>query len=384
MKVSADLKHKTIHMVDLVGQYEEIADEVQASFDRILQSAAFIGGPEVENFQHGLEAYLGVRHVIPCANGTDALQIALMALDLKKGDEVIVPAFTFIASVEVIALMGYTPVVCDVYSDTFNMNVDQLESLVTPNTRVILPVHLFGQCSNMEAIMPVAQKHHLHVVEDNAQSIGAHYLFADGTQASAGTIGSIGTTSFYPSKNLGCYGDGGALCTNDDALGAYIKSIANHGMTRRYYHDHVGVNSRLDAFQAAVLNIKLKRVEQYHTARVAAADQYDMLLKEIPQVTTPARSAFSTHVFHQYTIRVPGDARDKLQEYLKAQGIPTMIYYPVPLQDQKAFAGLLRTPVSLSVTEELCKTVLSLPMHSELAPEQVEYICEQIREFFTA
>jgi dTDP-4-amino-4,6-dideoxygalactose transaminase len=383
MKVSAGPEQQ-LQMVDLVAQYENISDEVDVAIARILKSAAFIGGAEVETFRNNLEAYLDVKHVIPCANGTDALQIALMALDLKQGDEIIVPAFTFIASVEVIALMGYTPVVCDVYPDTFNMNVEQLEACITPRTRAILPVHLFGQCSHMDVIQDIARVHDLYVVEDNAQSIGAHYNHSDGTRSAAGTIGTIGTTSFYPSKNLGCYGDGGAIFTNNKALGDYIRSIANHGMTKRYYHDHIGVNSRLDAIQAAVLNIKLQHVNTYHTARQSAAAQYDQLLGQIPDVEVPARSAFSTHVFHQYTIKVPAIHRDGLQDHLKAQGIPTMIYYPVPLQDQKAFEGIVKTPVPLDTTTLLCKTVLSLPMHSEMDASQTGYISEQIGRYFGA
>jgi dTDP-4-amino-4,6-dideoxygalactose transaminase len=382
MKVSAGPDLDTIQMVDLVGQFSGIESEIREAFDRIFASASFIGGKEVEQFQHALEAYLDVAHVIPCGNGTDALQIALMALELKPGDEVIVPAFTFIASVEVIALLGYTPVVCDVYRDSFNMNTDQLEALITPKTRAIMPVHLFGQCCNMDAILDIAQKHSLFVVEDNAQSIGAHYTLKGGKRMAAGTMGTIGTTSFYPSKNLGGYGDGGALYTNDARLGAFIKSIANHGMTRRYYHDHVGVNSRLDAFQAAILNVKLKRLDQYNKVRIAAADQYDAELKNLAEVTTPIRSSNTTHVFHQYTIQVPSEVRDPLQEHLKAQGIPSMIYYPVPLQEQKAFDGILKTPVSLDITTALCKSVISLPMHSELQSGQVSFICDQIRNFF--
>jgi dTDP-4-amino-4,6-dideoxygalactose transaminase len=383
MKALAGLKQETIHMVDLVGQFSGIESEIRESFDRIFASAAFIGGKEVEQFQQALEGYLDVVHVIPCGNGTDALQIALMALQLEKGDEVIVPAFTFIASVEVIALLGYTPVVCDVESDTFNMNVAQLEELITPRTRAIMPVHLFGQCCNMDAILDIAKKHNLVVVEDNAQSIGAHYTLQSGVTKAAGTMGEIGTTSFYPSKNLGGYGDGGALFTNSPEYGALIKSIANHGMTRRYYHDHVGVNSRLDAFQAVVLNAKLKRLDAYNEVRIAAADSYDAILGGIDQIITPARTPASTHVFHQYTIQVPADKRDALQDHLKAQGIPTMIYYPVPLQNQQAFDGIIKTPVSLDVTTKLCKSVMSLPMHSELTSDQVEFIGSQVRQFFT-
>lgn len=384
MKVSADPEQMHIQMVDLTTQYRGIAAEVHEAFDRLMSAGAFIGGAEVEQCQHALEAYLGVRHVIPCANGTDALQVALMSLRLKPGDEVIVPAFTFIASVEVIALMGLVPVACDAELDTFNMDVTQLESLVTERTRAILPVHLFGQCCNMDAILQIARRHSLYVIEDNAQSIGARYMLSNGDTQAAGTLGDIGTTSFYPSKNLGCYGDGGAIFTNDPTLGSLIRSIANHGMTRRYYHDHIGVNSRLDALQAAVLNVKLLRIDQYNATRLAAADQYDLVLKGIEEVQIPVRSEFSTHVFHQYTIRVPADRRAALQEYLKSKGIPTMIYYPVPLQEQKAFEGIIRTPTPLDVTAELCRTVVSLPMHSELDSSQVGYICEHVKAFFTA
>ena len=364
-------------------QYQEIESEVQSAIDRTIRSASFIGGSEVSGFQGALQDYLSVKHVIPCGNGTDALQIALMALDLSPGDEIIVPSFTFIASCEVIALLGFTPVACDVYPDTFNMNVEQLAELITPRTRAIMPVHLFGQCCNMDAILDIAGKNNLYVVEDNAQSIGSHYTSAEGMSSAAGTMGTIGTTSFYPSKNLGCYGDGGAIYTQDDEKGAYLRSIANHGMTRRYYHDHIGVNSRLDSIQAAVLNIKLKRLDVYNSARISAADQYDERLAEIDDVFTPVRSSFSTHVFHQYTLRVPAKQRDELQAFLKDKGVPTMIYYPVPLQDQKAFEGRIRVPLPQDVTAELCKTVISLPMHSELGTMQIEYICDQIKAFFT-
>jgi len=295
---------------------------------------------------------------------------------------VIVPAFTFIASVEVIALRGYMPVACDVDRATFNMQVDQLEALITSRTKAILPVHLFGQCCDMDAILQTAGKHNVHIIEDNAQSIGSRYTLQNGEVRAAGTMGDIGTISFYPSKNLGCYGDGGAICTQNTELGALIKSIANHGMTRRYYHDHIGVNSRLDALQAAVLNIKLGHLDKYNMARIRSADLYDDLLAEVDEVHVPARFRSSTHVFHQYTIRVPGKSRDKLQEHLKSHGIPSMIYYPVPLQNQKAFEGLIKTPVSLEVTSELCETVISLPMHSELESVQVEYICDHIKAFF--
>ena len=370
-------------MVDLQRQYLGIAEEVDTAFREILESAAFINGPKVKAFTKDLAEYNDARHVIPCANGTDALQIALMALDLKPGDEIIAPGFTFIASVEVIALMGRTPVIAEVDPGTFNMDPDHVRTLISARTKVIMPVHLFGQCCDMDAIMEIAKEHNLYVIEDNAQSIGAVYTFKDGITRKAGTMGHIGTTSFYPSKNLGAYGDAGAVMTNDDTLGEALQSIANHGMSIRYHHDRVGVNSRLDSFQAAVLHAKLKRLDQYNKARQDAAEYYDRALKDIPEITVPKRNPSSTHVFHQYTIKVDAEKRDTLKAYLQDKGVPSMIYYPIPTQNQKAFEGLLKNGDSaFPVTDRLCETVLSLPMHSNLEPDELAYICNTIREYF--
>lgn len=374
---------RNIQMVDLQAQYKGIADEVKKSIEEIIGKCQFINGPQVHEFAKVLAKYCTVDHVIPCANGTDALQIALMALNLEAGDEVIAPGFTFIASVEVIALLKLTPVIADVRPDTFNIDTDHVKRLITPRTKAIMPVHLFGQCSDMETIMAIAREHDLFVVEDNAQSIGAEYTFSDGRKAMAGSIGEIGTTSFYPSKNLGAYGDAGAVMTNDDALAAVMQSIVNHGMSVRYYHDKIGVNSRLDTFQAAVLLAKLHKLDQYNKARQAAAAFYDQELRKIDPLTIPARDPKSTHVFHQYTLQVAEGKRDALKEHLQSKGIPTMIYYPVPTQQQKAFIGHLKNGDDVfPVTDRLCKTVLSLPMHSELDEEQLHYITTAIQEFF--
>ena len=385
MKVSEDLKPpvRQIQMVDLKSQYARIADEVRTSFDEIIDTTAFINGPYVRKFQAELEEYLGVRHVIPCGNGTDALQVALMALGLEPGDEVIVPSFTFIASVEVIGLLRLTPILVDVNESTFNIDVDQLEQVIGPRTKVILPVHLFGQCANMNAILEIAERHGVFVVEDNAQSIGARYSLRTGTEQMSGCMGDIGSMSFYPSKNLGCYGDGGAIVTNDDARAQMIRSIVNHGFSgQKYYHERIGVNSRLDSFQAAILSAKLKHLDEYNSARQAAAAYYDSRLASLDQVIIPGRTPSSTHVFHQYTIRVPADQRDLLKEHLGKLGIPAMIYYPVPMEEQVAFRDMVKTPVSLDRTATLCKTVLSLPMHSELEEDQLDYICGGIETFF--
>lgn len=387
MKVLEDLKEpaRTIQMVDLKAQYAAISGEVKAAFDEIITSAAFINGPYVKKFQADLEAYLDVKHVIPCGNGTDALQIALMALELKPGDEVIVPAFTFLASVEVIAVLGLTPVVVDVDAHTFNMDIDQLEAATGPNTKAIMPVHLFGQCANMDAIQAFAKDHNLYIVEDNAQSVGAEYVDKDDVRHKSGCIGDFGCLSFYPSKNLGAYGDGGAIMTNNDKLAELARSVTNHGMAKiRYHHDRIGVNSRLDSLQAAVLGIKLKHLDEYAAARQNAAAYYDEHLSAIESVQIPERVAQSTHVFHQYTIQVPAEKRDALKEYLGDLGIPSMIYYPVPVQDQEAFADIIRKPVPLDVTVMLSGTVLSLPMHTELDDEQLNYICGAIGAFFKA
>lgn len=375
---------KNIQMVDLKTQYETIKPEVDAAIQEVLNSTAYINGPQVRQFQASLESYLGVRHVIPCANGTDALQIALMALGLQPGDEVIVPAFTYVATAEVIALLQLRPVMVDVDPDTFNVTADLIEQAVTPRTKAVVPVNLFGQSCDMEPIMAVAEKYSLFVVEDNAQAIGASYTFADGTSVKAGAIGHIGCTSFYPSKNLGAYGDGGAIYTNDEALATACRSIANHGQaSRRYYHDVIGCNSRLDSIQAAILNVKLARLDRFAAPRQQAAAYYDRFFAGVPQLQVPARQANSTHVFHQYTLIVREGDRDRLQEFLKEKGIPSMIYYPVPLYNQEAYKSSAPYPdFSLPVTEYLCKTVISLPMHTELDDETLEYICQSVQSFF--
>ncbi len=367
-------------MVDLKGQYEKIKAEVDAGIQDVINNAAFINGPAVKEFQSDLEKYLNVKHVIPCANGTDALQIAMMALDLKPGDEVITASFTYVATAEVIGLLGLTPVLVDVYPDTFDIDVEAIEKAITPKTKAIVPVHLFGQCSDMERIMAVAKKHNLYVIEDVAQAIGADYTFSDGRKAKAGTIGTIGCTSFFPSKNLGCYGDGGAMYTNDDVLAAKLKMISHHGQSVQYVHDVVGVNSRLDTIQAVVLKAKLKHLDEYAAARNYAAAYYDKALANHPKIKTPVRAKNSTHVFHQYTIQLNGVDRTKLREQLSERGIPAMIYYPIPLHMQKAFQSDRYKSGAFPVTEKLCACVLSLPMHTELDEETLKYICTNFLE----
>ncbi|MBX2926569.1 MAG: DegT/DnrJ/EryC1/StrS family aminotransferase [Saprospiraceae bacterium] len=374
---------KPIQMVDLKGQYAKIKEEVDAGIRQVIDNTAFIGGPAVNGFQKNLETYLGAQHVIPCANGTDALQIALMALGLQPGDEVIVPAFTYVATAEVIALLQLKPVMTDVDRHTFNLTADIIEQAVTPRTKAVVPVHLFGQSCDMAPIMEVAHKHKLWVVEDNAQAIGADYTFPDGRVQKTGTIGHIGCTSFYPSKNLGCYGDGGAISTNDDELAAKIRMIANHGQSRRYYHDIVGVNSRLDGIQAAVLDVKLKRLDQYAQARQKAAAYYDAAFGDLPQVVIPARQPNSTHVFHQYTLLIKDGRRDALQDFLQENGIPSMIYYPVPLYKQQAFENSVGVNLEkMPATDYLCSVVLSLPMHTELDEKMLRYITQAVKRFF--
>jgi UDP-2-acetamido-2-deoxy-ribo-hexuluronate aminotransferase len=371
-----------IQMVDLKGQYKHIKTEIDAAVLDCLESTAFINGPAVRSFQQHLETYLGVRHVIPCANGTDALQIAMMALGLQPGDEVIVPAFTYVATAEVIALLRLTPVMIDVQPDTFNITADLVAAAITPRTRAIVPVHLYGQSADMEGIMSLAKKHNLFVIEDNAQAIGADYTFTNGTKQKTGTIGHIGCTSFFPSKNLGCYGDGGAIFTNDDALAAELRMVANHGQKVRYYHDVVGVNSRLDTLQAAILDIKLAHLDRYNAARLAVADTYDAAFAKIPALKTPARAAYSTHVFHQYTLQVPPAQREALQSHLQNCGVPSMIYYPVPLYKQGAFANSVPQNFSLPVTEMLCASVLSLPIHTEMDAATLQHIIQSVESFF--
>ena len=370
-----------ISMVDLKTQYRRIKNEIDSAVLDVIESSQFIGGPRVTAFRENLEQYLGVKHVIPCANGTDALQIAMMALELKPGDEVIVPAFTYVATAEVIGLLGLVPVMTDVDPDTFNIRVDHIESAITPRTKAIVPVHLFGQSVDLEPVIALARKHNLYVIEDNAQAIGADYTFSDGARRKTGTVGHFGCTSFFPSKNLGCYGDGGALMTNDDALAAAARIIANHGQTKLYYHDKIGVNSRLDAIQAAILDVKLGHLDAYCNARRATADYYDRAFAGIKALKTPHRHPNSSHVFHQYTLQVRHGDRDALKAHLAAHDIPSMIYYPVPLYRQKAFEGWWKGG-ELPVTEQLCKTVISLPMHTELSTEILDKIVEAVKSFF--
>jgi dTDP-4-amino-4,6-dideoxygalactose transaminase len=372
---------KKIQMVDLQSQYQKIKPEIDKAVAEVIGSAAFINGPEVKQFQTDLEAYLGVKNVIPCANGTDALQIAMMGLGLQPGDEVITVDFTFAATVEVIALLQLTPVLIDVEKDTFNMDIDALRKAITPKTKAIVPVHLFGQCANMEEIINVADEHGLYVIEDTAQAIGADYTFSNGTVKKAGTIGNVGTTSFFPSKNLGCYGDGGAIFTDDDDLAYKIRGIVNHGMYKRYYHDVEGVNSRLDSIQAAVLRIKLPHLDDYCDARRAAAEYYNKGFSVSEKISTPVTSDFTSHVFHQYTLRLKDTDRNALHKYLLDKGIPNAIYYPVPLHSQKAYADDRYNEDDFKVTNELIETVISLPMHTELEKEQQDLIINTILEF---
>jgi len=368
-----------IRMVDLKGQYTFIADEVKAALDEVIDSTAFINGPAVKEFQANLEAYLGVKHVIPCANGTDALQIALMGLKLAPGDEVITADFTFAATVEVISILRLKPVLVDVDPKTFNINPQAIEAAITPKTKAIIPVHLFGQTADMEAINAIAEKHKLFVIEDNAQGIGATYTYKDGRKVKTGGLSHVAATSFFPSKNLGAYGDGGAIFTNDDDLAHFIRGIVNHGMYERYYHDVVGVNSRLDAMQAAILNIKLKYLDYYNERRKEAAIRYTALFKDHPNIITPYReAACSSHVFHQYTLRIINHDRDGLVKYLNENDIPCGVYYPVPLHRQKAYIDPAVSEDDFPVTNQLVKEVISLPMHSELSVEQVEYIAAKV------
>ena len=373
---------RKIQMVDLKGQYEDIKQEVDTSVIDVIESTAFINGPKVHEFQKNLETYLDVKHVIPCANGTDALQIAMMGLGLKPGDEVITADFTFAATVEVIALLGLTPVLVDVEPDTFNIDVDAIKAAITPRTKAIVPVHLFGQCANMEAIMEIAKMHNLFVIEDNAQGIGATYTYSDGSRAKTGTIGHVASTSFFPSKNLGCYGDGGAIFTNDDELAHTIRGIVNHGMYRRYYHDVVGVNSRLDSIQAAVLNAKLPRLDMYNERRKAAARKYDEAFKGQENIEVPFRAGDEdNHVFHQYTLKVSNVDRDALVQHLNDNGIPCGVYYPVPLHSQKAYQDSRYDEANFKVTNQLVKEVISLPMHTELDDEQIAFITSTVISF---
>ncbi|MBU3010738.1 DegT/DnrJ/EryC1/StrS family aminotransferase [Polaribacter vadi] len=384
---------KKIQMVDLQSQYQQIKETVDTSIQEVLNSSAYINGPLVKEFQQDLEEYLGVKHVIPCANGTDALQIAMMGLGLEQGDEVITADFTFAATVEVIALLKLTPVLVDVEEDTFNIDIDALKKAITPKTKAIVPVHLFGQVANMDAILEIAKEYNLFVIEDNAQAIGADYTFKDGSQKKAGTIGNVGTTSFFPSKNLGCYGDGGAIFTNDDELAHTIRGIVNHGMYTRYYHDVVGVNSRLDSVQAAVLKAKLPKLDSYCDARRNAARFYNKAFANNSNIITPTIKSNKTencnsicdvcdcHVYHQYTLQITNGKRDELHKHLLAEGIPNAIYYPVALHSQKAYQDKRYNEEDFPVTNSLIKTVISLPMHTELDKEQLTFITETIINF---
>lgn len=370
-------------MVDLQTQYQNIKTDVDAAIQEVIDSAAFIKGKKVTEFQEHLEKHLNVKHVIPVGNGTDALQIALMALGLKPGDEVITPTFTFIATAEVVALLGLTPVVVDVDWDTMNISVDAIRKAITPHTKAIVPVHLFGQCADMENIMQIAKEHNLFVVEDACQAINAEYTFSNGTIKKAGCIGNIGCTSFFPSKNLGCYGDGGAIFTDDDELANKMKAIANHGMIIRYHHDMIGVNSRLDSIQAAVLDAKLPHLDEYTANRQKAAEYYDKAFANNPHILTPARNSKSTHVFHQYTLRLVNCNRDALREALAERNIPAMIYYPVPLHLQKAYQDPRYNAGDFPIAEQLADCVLSLPMHTELDEEQLNYIATAVNDLTT-
>ena len=373
---------KKIQMVDLQGQYEPLKAQIQASFAEVLDSAAFINGPQVQAFQKELEAYLQVKHVIPCANGTDALQIAMMGLGLKRGDEVITADFTFAATVEVIALLGLTPVLVDVDKDTFNINIEAIRKAITPKTKAIVPVHLYGRPANMEAIMQIAKEYNLYVIEDNAQAIGADFTWSDGRKQKVGTIGHVGATSFFPSKNLGCYGDGGAIFTNDDELAHILRGIVNHGMYIRYHHDVVGVNSRLDSLQACVLRAKLPHLDSYNQKRREAARLYTERLQGNPNIiTSEIPQGDTSHVFHQYTIRILGGKRDALAEHLTKHGIPFGIYYPIPLHKQKAYEDSRYREVDFPATNELVQEVISLPMHTELDKEQINFITKLITDF---
>ena len=367
-----------IKMVDLKGQYEKIKKEIDENISQVIESTAFINGPKVKEFQTRLEEYLNVKHVIPCANGTDALQVALMASGLKAGDEVITTPFTFVATAEVIALLGMKCKFVDVEWDTFNLDVSQLEKAITPKTKAIIPVHLFGQSCNMEEMMRIAKKHALFVIEDVCQAIGATFIFKNGVKKSAGTMGDTGCVSFFPSKNLGCYGDGGAIFTNNDELARKLRGICNHGMFVQYHHEMLGVNSRLDSIQAAVLNVKLQHLDVYNAARKKAAEFYNKMFENHPKIETPAISSFSTHVFHQYTLKLKNADRQKVVEKMKEVEIPVMVYYPIPLHLQKAFEKAGYRKGDFPIAEKLCECVLSLPIHTELTEEQQRYIGENL------
>jgi UDP-2-acetamido-2-deoxy-ribo-hexuluronate aminotransferase len=372
---------KKIQMVDLVSQYNNIKPAIDSAILNVIENAQFINGPEVSGFKEELEKYLGVNHVIPCANGTDALQIALMSLGLKSGDEVITPSFTYIATTEVMALLGLKPIFVDVDPKTFCIDANLIEAVITEKTKAIVPVHLYGQSAPMNEIMEIANQYNLFVIEDNAQAIGCNYTLSNGKTVKTGTIGHIGCTSFFPSKNLGCFGDGGAIFTNDTDLSIKIKMISNHGQSKQYYHDIVGCNSRLDNIQAAVLRIKLKELDKYNDSRRKVADFYDLFFKKFPQITTPSRSQNSTHVFHQYTLKLEGVNRSELRSYLADNDIPAMIYYPVPAHKQKMFESFGSADTILPITDWLTERVISLPIHTEMNEEQLNKICNTVAEF---
>ncbi len=372
---------KKIQMVDLHQQYVKIKNDIDQAIQEVIENTAFIKGPQVAAFEKDLSEYLQVKHVVACANGTDALQIALMALNLKPGDEVITSSFTFIATAEVIALLGLKPVFAEVDKDTFNLDPASVKKMITPKTKAIMPVHLFGQAAPMEELMSLAQEHNLYVIEDACQATGADYIYKDGHTQKAGTIGHIGCTSFFPSKNLGCFGDGGAMFTNDDQLHERLSMISNHGMKVRYYHDEIGVNSRLDTIQAAILKVKLKHLTSYNEARQKAAAFYDKELSQIKGIQIPQRASCSKHIFHQYTLQLHGIDREGLRKFLDSKGIPAMIYYPVPIHLQKAYSKYGYKKGDLPVSESLSEVVVSLPMHTELEEDQLQFICNQIKEF---
>lgn len=372
---------EAIKMVDLKRQYERFKDEIDVAIQEVLDSTAFIDGPSVKAFREEFAGYLDVPHIIPCANGTDALQVALMSLDLQPGDEVITTPFSFIACIEVIKLLKLVPVLADVDPRTFNIDPEQIERMVNKSTKAIIPVHLFGQCAQMESILDIALKHGLYVIEDTAQAVGTDYILQDGGRKKAGTIGNIGTASFFPSKNLGCYGDGGAIITRDEAMQHRIQAIVHHGSRIKYYYDEVGVNSRLDTIQAAILRVKLRYLDSFHLARQKVADTYDAELGNIPWLSTPARVSWSSHIFHQYTIILHDTDRDQMRAYLKRKEIPVMVYYPLPLHLQNAYKDLGYQRGDFPVTELLSETVLSIPMHTEMESEQIEYICHHIKTY---
>lgn len=373
---------RDIQMVDLKTQYLRLRHEIDPAIASVMESSAFIKGPDVRHFEEELQDYMGVKHVVTCANGTDALQLALMALGLKPGDEVITTNFTFIATVEVVALLGLKLVIVEPEPDSFNISVDAVRNAITPMTRAIVPVHLFGQCADMESIMELSAKHNLFVIEDAAQATGADYIFSDGSRKKAGTIGHIGTTSFFPSKNLGCYGDGGALYTNDDELARKLRSISNHGMKVRYHHDDIGINSRLDTIQAAILRIKLRYLDQFNYSRIDVANRYDEAFAGCTGLSFPGRVSSSTHIFHQYTLKVKNGKRDQLKKHLESKNIPAMIYYPGPLHIQEAYKYLGYAEDAFPVTSALCNEVLSLPIHPDMEEDQLEFIIQNVLDFF--